>query len=116
MLAVGRAEWRASMAWDALPGALLSAVVVALIEESFFRGALLGALRRRFSWLSALVVMSLVFASVHFLKPPPDVHFPVVTWTSGFVLVPQLFWQYGDPRLLAGGLLTLPADCTRLRA
>lgn len=103
----GRAYLRANAGWDGLPGALLSAVAVAAIEESLFRGALLGALRRRLSWPRALILLSLVFAALHFLKPPRDIHFDAVTWTSGFVLFPQLFWQYGDPLLLAGGLLTL---------
>ena len=107
LLAVGRAGWRGNISWDAFPSALLSAVVVALIEESLFRGALLGALRRRLSWPWALILLSLVFAALHFLKPPRDVHFDSVSWTSGFVLLPQLFWQYGDALLLAGGFLTL---------
>lgn len=107
MVVGGRAFWRTQMALDALPGAMLSAVVVGLLEESFFRGALLGALRRTMSWSRALGVLSVVFASLHFLKPPPGFRLDDVTWTSGFALFPRLFWQYGDPRLLAGGLLTI---------
>jgi len=107
MVVAGRAFWRSRMALDALPGAMLSAVTVGLLEESFFRGALLGALRRTFRWPRALGVLSLVFASLHFLKPPPGFRIDDVTWTSGFVLFPRLFWQYADPRLLVGGLLTI---------
>ncbi len=107
MVLVGRAQLRSRFALDALPGALLSAVVVALIEESFFRGALLGALRRTLPWRQALLALSLVFAAVHFLKPPPGLREAEVSLASGFVLVPRLFWQYGEPRLVAGGLVTI---------
>jgi membrane protease YdiL (CAAX protease family) len=107
MLAIGRAHWRAQPRLDMLPGALLSAVAVALIEESFFRGALFGALRRTLRWPTALMVLSVVFAAVHFLRPPPGLTEPTVSWSSGFELLPGLLWQYGQPRLVVGGFLTI---------
>ncbi len=57
---------------------------VALIEETFFRGALQGALQRRMKVAGAIVVASAVYSAVHFLKPN-GVHIPAdqVTWTSG---------------------------------
>lgn len=48
-------------------GALLVAAVVGapVLEEIFFRGALFGALRRRWSFAAAAVVSSAIFAALH---------------------------------------------------
>jgi membrane protease YdiL (CAAX protease family) len=59
-------------------------VAVAVIEETFFRGALQGALQRRLNAALAVVVVSVVYSAAHFLKPN-GVNIPGsgVTWTSG---------------------------------
>ncbi len=89
-------------------GALLAAIAVGFLEEAFFRGAILGVLRRRLSIGVAAVAMSLFFASLHFLRSDPTLgrvdqpHF----W-SGLVLLPRLFWQFGRIELLGSTWLTL---------
>ena len=45
---------------------------VSLLEEIFFRGALLGIFLRAFRPWFAIVFLSVIFASAHFLTPPPD--------------------------------------------
>ena len=59
-------------------------VAVALIEETFFRGALQGALQRRMNAAVAVALASAVYSALHFLKPN-GVNIPAdqVTWTSG---------------------------------
>lgn len=59
-------------------------VAVAVIEETFFRGALQGALQRRLNVAVAVVLASAVYSAVHFLKPN-GVNIPAneVTWISG---------------------------------
>ncbi len=59
-------------------------VAVAVIEETFFRGALQGALQRRMNAIAAIVLASAVYSALHFLKPN-GVNIPAdrVTWTSG---------------------------------
>lgn len=59
-------------------------VAVAVIEETFFRGALQGALERRMNVAVAIVLASAVYSAAHFLKPN-GVNIPAnqVTWTSG---------------------------------
>ena len=52
----------------------LSAVVVALIEETLFRGCLFGSLRTQHRVLAAMVISSLIYAWVHFFLP--------VRWTE----------------------------------
>ena len=58
--------------------------VVALIEETLFRGALQGALQRRLNVALAVVIASAVYSAVHFLKPMGvNISAGQVTWYSG---------------------------------
>lgn len=108
VLLTDRAELRAQWPWLKILGAAGTATIVPIIEETFFQGALLGALRRHLTWQKALLFLALVFATVHFLKPHPQVRdMQAVTWLSGFALVPGAFWQFGEPQLLVGQWTTL---------
>ena len=90
-------------------GAFLgSALAVALAEEAFFRGVLLGLARRTARPTTALIFVSALFAVLHFFKPPPRaVEPPAVHWFSGFEFLPKTFWQWHQPLLVAGGFTTL---------
>lgn len=59
-------------------------VLVAVIEETFFRGALQGAMQRRMNTVLAIILSSAVYSALHFLKPN-GVNIPAnqVTWASG---------------------------------
>lgn len=85
-----------------------AALAVGALEEAFFRGALLGLVRRTASDRVALAFVTGLFGVLHFLKPPDD---PApdnpVRWFSGFRALARAGWQFGDPQLLAGGLVTL---------
>ncbi|HTS16738.1 MAG TPA: type II CAAX endopeptidase family protein [Verrucomicrobiae bacterium] len=102
---------------------LFVGVVVALIEETLFRGALQGALQRRLPVAIAIVVASAVYSLAHFLKPA-GVNIPAdqVTWTSGGKclawIVTQSMRQKGVTvefvsLLLVGCVLGLAYDRTR---
>lgn len=88
--------------------ALGTGLVVAMIEEAFFRGAVFGAVRRSWPPMRALVLVSVLFAVAHFVKPNPawSPEAVVGLW-SGFALLPHVFAQFTDPRLIAGSLVTL---------
>ncbi len=65
--------------------AAATGVIVALIEETYFRGGLQNVLQRRMpAWL-AVALISALYSVVHFLKPS-GAHIPdaAVTWRSGF--------------------------------
>jgi membrane protease YdiL (CAAX protease family) len=62
-----------------------AAVVVAILEELVFRGALFGLLRQSMPWPAALVVSSAVYSAVHFIKSG-DIALPV-RWNSGLMLL-----------------------------
>jgi membrane protease YdiL (CAAX protease family) len=74
--------------------ALLSAIVVAILEETIFRGALFGSLKKVYPWFVALFLSSIVFAAVHFLRgPSPD---KPINWISGLVVLPQVVTGFGS--------------------
>ena len=83
-----------------------SAVVVSLLEEGLFRGAILGLLTRSLPAFLGLFATSALYSILHFLKPdtaePHTVH-----WFSGFALIPGTFAQFHEPLLLLGGFTTL---------
>jgi uncharacterized protein len=86
-------------------GATVSAFVVAMLEESLFRGALFAALRKNNPWLLALLVSSAIYALLHFFaKPesPASVH-----WNSGFVTLATMFGGFVDLKLLVPGFFNL---------
>ena len=85
---------------------VLSGLVVAFIEETFFRGVLFTAVARTSGALAAIVAPSLLYAALHFLggklRVPPD----EVSWMHGFQVLSRLFERYAQPlgirRLLPG--------------
>jgi hypothetical protein len=94
-----------------LLNATVTAVVVAILEELIFRGALFGLLRQSMSWPAALVVSSAIYSVVHFIKsgatPLP------VEWHSGLALLWEML-RHPPPMLpafftlfVAGSILAL---------
>lgn len=60
----------------------LAAIVVSLLEELLFRGAIFGGLRRVLTWWNSLWVSSVIYALAHFLGRAEPVE--SIRWTSGF--------------------------------
>ena len=75
-----------------LAGYWVGGVVIALVEEVFFRGALFGLLRRVVHWIPAAIVVSLFFSFVHFLRPAAPGGIVYGEWHTGFALVPHMFF------------------------
>lgn len=80
---------------------IFTAVVVAGLEEIFFRGIILSRLRKTLPFWPALIIGSLFFAGIHFLKPSPDFGSIEVLWYSGFLLIPESFIAFIDPAAIA---------------
>jgi len=85
----------------------VSAVVVSILEEWLFRGAILGLLTRAMNSFWALFATSALFSILHFLKPNDAVVPQTVGWLSGFTLIPGAFAQFSQPWLVLGGFTTL---------
>jgi uncharacterized protein len=74
-----------------LLNATVSALLVAILEELLFRGALFGLLRKSMPWPAALAVSSAIYSLAHFIgsaELPGPVH-----WDSGLVLLGEMFRQ-----------------------
>ena len=83
----------------------LTAIVVAVLEEIIFRGALFGTLRKVYRWTFALLISSAVYALLHFFERLPTL--AKVGWTSGFELLPQMVRGFVDLHSLVPGFFNL---------
>ena len=102
----GHYEMVPGIPWGRIAFLPVSALVVALIEESLFRGALQGVVRRSSSEAAAIIFVSAIYAVVHFLKPPETVQMRI-TWSSGFSQALLACGQFAEWRLVIGGFATL---------
>ena len=97
---------RETVSWLALGSIFLTAAIVPVIEEVFFRGVILGVLLRSGSRMMSILFTSALFSILHFLKPPEHLTTDV-TWSSGFVSIANSFSQFNEPMLLGAGFTTL---------
>jgi membrane protease YdiL (CAAX protease family) len=83
-------------------------IIVALIEETFFRGALQGAFQRGMNGAAAVILASVIYSVMHFLKPK-GVNIPPgeVTWNSGFACLAGIGWRLFTDRDVVVSLVTL---------
>ena len=85
---------------------LITGLLVGIVEELMFRGALLGGLSRQTNQAVALVTVSLVYAAVHYLKfrdLPADA---AINWYTGVAMLPPALLQFADPTRY-DGMITL---------
>jgi uncharacterized protein len=92
--------------WSALAKVAAAAITVPLIEESFFRGLVLGILLRSGYNYIAMLLTSALFSVVHFLKAPEGTS-RIVTWSSGFASIADCFSQFRNPILVTAAFTTL---------
>nr|WP_281375530.1 CPBP family intramembrane glutamic endopeptidase [Haloferula luteola] len=97
------------IAWSSiLRRSLITACMVAVIEEWLFRGMLLGIFLRAMRPAWAIVGLSLLFAAVHFLDPPSGAKVPdPEAYDAGFVLLRQILHHFVEPQALIGRFLTI---------
>ena len=94
------------LVWPRLGKVLVAAVSVPFIEETFFRGIVLGILLRTGRKMLSVVAVSALFAAVHFLKGS-EREPAIVTWSSGFQSIGDAFAGFGDPMMLLAAFATL---------
>jgi membrane protease YdiL (CAAX protease family) len=92
--------------WPRLGKLLLAAISVPFIEETFFRGIVLGLLLRTGRKMLSVLAVSALFAAVHFLKGS-EREPAIVTWTSGFQSISDAFAGFGDPMMVLAAFATL---------
>jgi membrane protease YdiL (CAAX protease family) len=101
-----RPELGPAMLADALVGGLLAGLGVAVVEESFFRGAMYGAVARETGFRAAAWSTALVYSAVHFLaraRIPAD----EVAIGSGLTLLGGALAHYADPLPVLDSFATL---------
>src|SRR5439155_13811179 len=99
-------SFRHTFAWPRLGKVLVASLIVPYIEETFFRGIVLGVLLRTGRKYIAVLVVSALFAAVHFLKAPEQTT-DLVTWSSGFTSIAHSLGRLGDPMMVASAFVTL---------
>lgn len=83
--------------------ALAGGLFIGIFEEILFRGFIFGALRKSLGVVAAVILGSLFFSVVHFMRPVnPEV---IDRWYSGFLLFGSLFARAGDSFLQEAGTL-----------
>lgn len=107
LVIVGVSRWKPYIEWEAVGSIAVSAIVVAILEEWLFRGAIQGLLNRALPWRGALFATSGLFSIIHFLKSDAQSFQGAVHWYSAFELIPGAFSQFAEPWLILGGFTTL---------
>ena len=95
-----------TISWLALAKIIPASAVVPAIEETFFRGLILGILLRGGHKYMSIFVTSALYSIVHFLKAPEQTSI-IVSWTSGFNSIAHSFAEFADPILLTASFTTL---------
>jgi len=72
---------------NALVSATVSGILIGLIEESIFRGLLQSQISRYLRTFSTIIIVSIIYSSVHFLQVPEESSSNPVSWYSGFILL-----------------------------
>ena len=92
-----------------LTGILAGAVtglIVAFVEETFFRGLMFRAVQRDAGTTTAILCTALLYAAIHFFARVkiPDAE---VDWGSGMTLLAASLARFADPASIADAFLTL---------
>ncbi len=92
----------------AIFGGLVTGLAVALIEETFMRGAMFSAVRRESGLALAAVSTAMLYAATHFfgrVRIPAD----EVDWLSGLHLLASTLRAFADPLAIADAFICLTA-------
>jgi membrane protease YdiL (CAAX protease family) len=87
----------ASQATRLLPKYVLSAVVIAVVEEAFFRAFLFGGMEDDFGSTGALIVSSTIYALAHLVRAPGRFYATTLDLTAGVRTLGLSFSQLSAP-------------------
>jgi membrane protease YdiL (CAAX protease family) len=87
--------------------ATMAALIVPILEETIFRGFLVGTLRESVGARLAWILAALVYALAHFLKIPSDFHADPIRFSTGAEGMASAFGQLGTGDFLGGRGLNL---------
>lgn len=93
----------------ALGEAMAAALIVGLIEETWFRGALFSAISMDLHAVRAVWVTALLFGAVHFVRADPDLAPLDPSWVAGFTVIAHSFYQFSDSAFIDSFLALVAA-------
>jgi membrane protease YdiL (CAAX protease family) len=100
---VGKLEVAAAL----IPKYFLSAIVIAFIEEAFFRAFLLGGMQGDFGNRVALVASSAIYAVAHLVRSPARFYVTGYAPTAGLLTLAHSIDQFTDPSVAIPTLIGL---------
>src|SRR5207247_4112743 len=97
---------RHNIAWTAFGKIVAASIAVPAIEETFFRGVILGVLLQTGRQYMSIFATSAIFSVIHFLKAPEQTS-TIVTWASGLNSIAHSFGQFSNATMLVSAFATL---------
>jgi len=96
---------------------LLLSLLIAVVEESVFRGMLLAGLKKHMPVVAAILISSAYFAALHFLDSKTEIAQQDFHLSSGFILLGEAFANVLNPKNASAflSLLTVGAFLAVLR-
>lgn len=77
---------------------LLLSLLIAVVEESIFRGMLLAGLKKHMPVVAAILISSAYFAALHFLDSKTEISQQNFNLSSGFILLGEAFANVLNPK------------------
>ncbi len=96
-----------SKLWIRLPGTIGAALLIAIIEEAFFRAVLLDGMRDDFGSRPALILSAAVYALAHLVRAPAHFQLHGIHPLAGFGVLAASFGQFAYPAALLPPLIGL---------
>ncbi len=90
-----------------LATAIISGLVIGLIEEALFRGLLQSQLSAAMNSVWAVLIVSVIYSSVHFLQAPDFDSSQAVLWNSGFIMLSSAFANFANINLFIDAWVAL---------
>jgi membrane protease YdiL (CAAX protease family) len=87
--------------------AVTTGIAVALVEETFFRGAVQGSMSRFGAVRAAILLVPLMYSAIHFFGEAARVPFDQVTSTSGFTVLAGFLRKFAYPKQIADAFVAL---------
>ena len=90
-----------------IPKYLLSAIVIAFVEEAFFRAFLLGGMKGDFGHRIALISSSAIYAVAHLVRSPTRFYVTGYQPTAGLITLAHSIDQFTNPAVAIPALVGL---------
>lgn len=81
--------------------ALLTALIISLLEEPLFRGMVLIGLQKKISLIAAILLSAFYYAAVHFLQNKTEITASELSLSSSFILATQAVANLLKPSILS---------------